>query len=76
MCLRGEGLAMNVLVKKTLSLSSARRKVGAIHMIFGVPAKITPEITPSLAKQPGRVADARSLRMAQARRLQEFAQAT
>lgn len=41
-------------------------------MIFGAAAKITP----SLAKQPDRIAEARSLGMARTRRLKEFGQAT
>lgn len=36
-------------------------KVGAIHNFFGPGAKITPEITPDLSKQPEKLADARVL---------------
>ena len=50
-------------------------KVGAIHMFFGPGTKITPEITPGLAKQPDRIADARRLGMELTRRLKEFSQA-
>ena len=51
-------------------------KVGAIHMFFGPGTKITPEITPDLAKQPDRIAEARRLGMELTRRLKEFGQAT
>ena len=51
-------------------------KVGAIHMFFGAGTKITPEITPDLARQPERIADARRLGMELTRRLKEFGQTT
>ncbi len=51
-------------------------KVGAIHMFFGPGTKITPEITPDLAKQPESITEARRLGEELTRRLKEFGQAT
>jgi len=51
-------------------------KVGAIHMFFGPGTKITPEITPNLARQPGKIAAAREAGMILNRRLREFAAGT
>ncbi len=45
-------------------------------MFFGPGTKITPEMTPELAKQPERVAEARRLGAELTRRLREFSQAT
>lgn len=51
-------------------------RVGAIHMFFGPGTKITPEIIPSLEKQPESREKARELGAALNRRLDEFALAT
>lgn len=51
-------------------------KVGAIHMFFGPGTKITPEITPSLEKQPDVLETARALGRQLAERLRKFAAAT
>jgi multimeric flavodoxin WrbA len=51
-------------------------KVGAIHMFFGPGTRITPEITPSLDKQPDVLETARALGGALSRRLREFAAGT
>ena len=51
-------------------------KVGAIHMFFGPGTRITPEITPSLDKQPDVLEAARALGGALSRRLREFAAGT
>lgn len=51
-------------------------KVGAIHMFFGPDTKITPEITPSLAKQPARIHAAHEAGAKLAQRLREFAAGT
>jgi len=51
-------------------------KVGAIHMFFGPGTKITPEITPSLAKQPDKIEQAKALGRAMSERLRGFAAAT
>jgi len=51
-------------------------KVGAIHMFFGPGTKITPEITPELAKQPDRIAAAREAGAELSRRLKRFAEGT
>ena len=51
-------------------------KVGAIQMFFGPGTKITPEITPSLSKQPARLADARTLGNLLEKRLRGFASGT
>jgi multimeric flavodoxin WrbA len=48
-------------------------KVGAIQMFFGVGTKITPDITPSLSKQPARIEEARALGKALEKRLRTFA---
>jgi len=51
-------------------------KVGAIHMFFGPGREITDEITPSLAKQPDAIQQARALGAKLSTRLQSLAQAT
>ncbi len=51
-------------------------KVGAIHKFFGPGTKITPETTPSLARQPAKVEEARSLGRALGQRLGAFAAGT
>ncbi len=51
-------------------------KVGAIHMFFGPGTKITPEITPSLDKQPDKVQAAGLLGKRLSDRLKGFAAAT
>lgn len=51
-------------------------KVGAIHMFFGAGTKITPEITPSLSKQPDKLELARDLGRKLTERLNGFASAT
>ena len=51
-------------------------KVGAIQMFFGPGTKITPEITPSLSKQPAKLADARTLGNLLEKRLRGFASGT
>ena len=51
-------------------------KVGAIHMFFGPGTKITPQITPELAKQPEPIAEAHRLGDKLSQRLKGFAQAT
>jgi multimeric flavodoxin WrbA len=51
-------------------------KVGAIHMFFGPGTKITDEITPSLKKQPGAIAQAYQLGKDLSARLQQFAVGT
>lgn len=51
-------------------------KVGAIHMFFGPGTKITPEITPSLEKQPEQIAAARSAGKKLSDRLKQFAGST
>lgn len=51
-------------------------KVGAIHMFFGPGTRITPEITPELAKQPEKVAMAHELGRKLGQRLRDFAAAT
>lgn len=51
-------------------------KVGAIHMFFGPGTKITPEITPSLAKQPDTITQAKAVGRALSGRLLGFAAAT
>ena len=48
-------------------------KVGAIHMFFGAGTKITPEITPSLEKQPDQLAAARAAGKELSDRLKKFA---
>jgi NAD(P)H-dependent FMN reductase len=48
-------------------------KVGAIHMFFGPGTKITPEITPSLSKQPAKPEDAKALGQLLGKRLRDFA---
>jgi multimeric flavodoxin WrbA len=48
-------------------------KVGAVQMFFGPGTKITPEITPSLSRQPARVEEARALGKALEKRLRNFA---
>jgi multimeric flavodoxin WrbA len=48
-------------------------KVGAVQMFFGPGTKITPEITPSLSKQPARIEEARALGKALEKRLRNFA---
>ena len=48
-------------------------KVGAIQMFFGPGTKITPEITPSLSKQPAKLADAKALGNLLEKRLHAFA---
>ena len=48
-------------------------KVGAIHMFFGPGTKITPEITPSLSKQPAKLEDAKALGQLLGKRLRDFA---
>jgi multimeric flavodoxin WrbA len=48
-------------------------KVGAIHMFFGPGTKITPEITPSLSKQPAKLEDAKALGHLLGKRLRDFA---
>lgn len=51
-------------------------KVGAIHMFYGAGTKITPEITPELAKQPECISQAQQLGAELSRRLKDFAQGT
>jgi multimeric flavodoxin WrbA len=51
-------------------------KVGAIHMFFGPGTKITPEITPSLEKQPEALEKARELGRKLSDRLKGFAAGT
>lgn len=51
-------------------------KVGAIHMFFGPGTKITPEITPSLDKQPDKIEQAKAVGRALSDRLLGFAAAT
>ncbi len=51
-------------------------RVGAIHMFFGPGTKITPEMTPCLAKQPGALAQAQALGRTLSERLRAFAAAT
>ena len=51
-------------------------KVGAIHMFYGPGTKITPEITPSLEKQPDKIAAARAAGKKLSDRLKQFAQGT
>ena len=51
-------------------------KVGALHLFFGPGTKITPEITPSLSKQPDAIAAARAAGKKLGDRLQQFAQGT
>ena len=51
-------------------------KVGAIQMFFGPGTRITPEITPSLSKQPAKLADARTLGNLLEKRLRGFASGT
>lgn len=51
-------------------------KAGAIHMFFGPGTKITPEITPSLDKQPDCLARASEVGKALSDRLKTFAQGT
>jgi multimeric flavodoxin WrbA len=51
-------------------------KVGAIHMFFGAGTKITPEITPDLAKQPEAIAQARRLGIELSDRLKRLAEGT
>ncbi len=51
-------------------------KVGAIQMFFGPGTKITPEITPSLKKQPGRLEEARKLGRELSDRLRSYAAGT
>jgi len=51
-------------------------KVGAIHMFFGKGTKITPEITPTLAKQPESLAAARAAGKTLSDRLSALALAT
>lgn len=51
-------------------------KVGAIHMFFGPGTKITPEITPSLDKQPEKIEQAKALGRTLSQRLRDFAAAT
>jgi multimeric flavodoxin WrbA len=48
-------------------------KVGAIHMFYGPGTKITPEITPSLSKQPAKLEDAKALGQLLGKRLRDFA---
>jgi multimeric flavodoxin WrbA len=48
-------------------------KVGAIHMFFGPGTKITPEITPSLSKQPAKLEDAKALGQLLGKRLRDLA---
>ena len=48
-------------------------KVGAIHMFFGPGTKITPEITPSLSKQPAKLENAKALGQLLGKRLRDFA---
>ena len=50
--------------------------VGAIHMFFGPGTKITPEITPDLAKQPDTLEQARRLGTQLSDRLKQFAAGT
>jgi multimeric flavodoxin WrbA len=51
-------------------------EVGAIHMFYGPGTKITPEITPSLEKQPDALEKARELGAELSERLRGFAAAT
>jgi multimeric flavodoxin WrbA len=51
-------------------------KVGAIHMFFGPGTKITPEITPSLSKQPDKIEQAKELGRELSERLRGFAAST
>lgn len=51
-------------------------KVGAIHLFFEPGTKITPEITPSLDKQPDAVADAKEAGKKLAARLRKYASGT
>ena len=51
-------------------------KVGAIHMFFGPDTKITPEITPSLEKQPDAMTAAREAGKALSDRLNSLAAGT
>jgi hypothetical protein len=51
-------------------------RVGAIHMFFGPGTKITPEITPDLAKQPDSIEAARRLGKELSDRLSAFARGT
>jgi multimeric flavodoxin WrbA len=48
-------------------------KVGAIQMFFGPGTKITPEITPSLTRQPTKLEDAKALGNLVRKRLRGFA---
>jgi multimeric flavodoxin WrbA len=48
-------------------------RVGAIQMFFGAGTRITPEITPSLSKQPAKIEDARALGKILGKRLRGFA---
>ncbi len=51
-------------------------KVGAVHMFFGPGTKITPDIIPSLDKQPDKLEAARELGLKLSERLIGFASAT
>ena len=51
-------------------------KVGVVHMFFGPGTRITPEILPGLAKQPGKLEEARALGRKLGERLKGFAAAT
>jgi multimeric flavodoxin WrbA len=51
-------------------------KVGAIQMFFGPGTKITPEIMPSLAKQPSKLEEARNLGKILGERLRKLASGT
>jgi multimeric flavodoxin WrbA len=51
-------------------------KVGAIQMFFGPGTKITPEITPNLSKQQGKMEEARALGKMLGNRLKQFASGT
>lgn len=51
-------------------------KTGAIHMFFGPGTKITPDITPSLDKQPQAAQHAREVGQALSDRLKQFASGT
>lgn len=51
-------------------------KVGAIHGFFGPGARITPEITPDIFKQPDKIEDAQALGRVLSGRLQNLSAAT
>lgn len=51
-------------------------KVGAVHLFFGPGTKITPKITPSLAKQQNKLEEARNLGKMLDDRLRKFASGT